>query len=193
MQADDERKGSRRKLKGKKKRTASIHHTDDLGLNQFRNTVASTLRRDSPTTEQQQSSQPAPAHDPPPIPTQQNLQAPVTSPTVTDLSNNEYQLAHYQLMIVLSNRSLREALGVALGGVPLLESLQAPDSILTHLESSVLPQDLPFDPAILSAFERIVRLRRNITNSTNPDVVEFDGRVTSAILRVRDQIPRRRE
>lgn len=178
-------------LSVEKKRTASIHHTDDVGLQSWRDSVASTGRRDAPglpTSEMSSTSQPAPPQALPLIPASQPSQIPDPSPIPNGPNDEEFQLAEF----VLSNRSLREAPAIALDGVPLLAALQGPQSILAHLQLDVLPQDVPIDSTIVSAFERVIRLRRNVTNPTDTEVLALDSRMRSAILRFRERYLRRR-
>ncbi|KAG9027186.1 hypothetical protein FS837_004361 [Tulasnella sp. UAMH 9824] len=173
-----------------RKRTASIKLSTPLNIPLF-GTAGPSLNlsvRRPVATEGTNPSIPSLPPVPPPTSSAGSLQVPDSSPTVRDLSDNEYQLAEYQILVALSNISFREALAVAQEGIPLLESMQGPETILTHLQSLELPRDMPIDPLIVREFERIVQLRRNVLDPTDPAIVAFDDRVRTAIFRARDRV-----
>ncbi|KAG8964475.1 hypothetical protein FRC00_002141 [Tulasnella sp. 408] len=140
------------------------------------------------TTERALPSVPTPPSVRPPTSSAGSLQVSDSSPVGRDLTDDEHQLAEYQMLVVLSNISFREALAVAQEGIPLLESMQGPDTMLTHLQSLELPRDMPIDPLIVREFERIVRLRRNVLDPTDPAIIAFDNRVRTAIFRARNRV-----
>lgn len=140
------------------------------------------------TTESALPSLPSPPPVPPPASSAGGPQVPDSLPVDRDLNDDEYQLAEYLMLAVLSNISFREALAVAQEGIPLLESMQGPDNMLTHLQSLELPREMPIDPLIVREFERIVQLRRNVVDPTDPAIIAFDDRVRTAIFRARDRV-----
>ncbi|KAG8938275.1 hypothetical protein FRC04_009185 [Tulasnella sp. 424] len=105
------------------------------------------------------------------------------SPSTGYADGEDQSSAGYRLLILLVNIAVREALNVALEGVPLLESMQNSGSAPVLNQFPILPRGTPIEPHIVSEFERIILLRRNVPDPTHPDIVTFDARVRAAVFR----------
>lgn len=129
------------------------------------------------------------------VPVDAHLSTRPPAPSIGGTNNEESDPVEYQTQTPLIDIALREALDVALEGVPLLESMQTSDLALVRDQVSVVlrvPSDLPIDPHVVSELERVTRLRQNVTDSAHPDIVRLDACIHVALSRLWDCVQRGR-